>query len=69
MPILKRDILGTEIWESSDEEIRELWETTAKKDRHRFWTNDEVTAHLLDTPEQLADCLSAKLHKPGRLPK
>ena len=29
---------------------------------------DEVTAHLLDTPEQLQECIEAKRAKPGRLP-
>jgi len=29
--------------------------------------NDEVTAHLLDTPQDLAACISQKKAKPGRL--
>lgn len=67
MPVLKRNILGTEIWEASDEEIRALWNKTPKTDRHRFWSNDEVTAHMSDDLEQIAECLRRKKEKPGRL--
>lgn len=67
--MIKREVMNEEIWEASDEEIRKLWAKTPVEDRHRFWSHDEITAHLSDTPEQLAACLAAKRAKPGRLAK
>lgn len=65
--MLEREIMGEIIWEASDEEIRQMWNKTPKEDRHRFWTHDEVTAHLLDTPQEIQECIEAKRAKPGRL--
>lgn len=65
--MLKREILNEEIWECSDEEIRELWGKTPASERHRFWTHSEITSHLLDDPEQLQECLSQKRQRPGRI--
>lgn len=65
--MIKHDILNTEIWEASDEEIRALWHKTPPEDRHRFWSNDEVDAHILDDAAQMQICLDRKRAKPGRL--
>lgn len=67
MPVLKHEVMGVEIWEASDDEIRKLWNKTPPEDRHRFWSHEEFTAHILDTPEQVVDCLARKLAKPGRI--
>lgn len=65
--MLEREIMGQIIWEASNEEIRKKWNATPKEDRHRWWSHEEVTDHILDTPEQLQDCIDRKIAKPGRL--
>lgn len=68
MPVLKYEILGNEIWQASDAEIRSLWNKTPEDDRHRFWSNNEVDAYYLASPEEWAAAIAAKKAKPGKLP-
>ena len=64
--MIEREVMGQIIIECSDEEARLVWRRKPE-DRHRIWTHDEVTAHILDTPEQLAECMARKKASPGRL--
>lgn len=64
--MLEREVMGQTIIECDDEEARLLWKRKPEL-RPLLWTHDEVTAHLLDTPEQLQECIEAKRAKPGRL--
>lgn len=65
--MLKHEVLGTEIWEASEEEIRAAWNKTPPSERHRFWTHEEFTKHILASPEEVAELLQRKKDKPGRL--
>lgn len=62
--MVKRDILGEEIWECSPKEARDLWRTDPVN-RHRIWTHAEVDAHLLSGTEILAEIIEQKRQKPG----
>lgn len=62
--MIKRDILETEIWECSPEEARAAWKDHPA-DRHRIWTNAEVSAHILSDPETLQRIIDQKRAKPG----
>jgi len=66
LSMVEREILGEIIWECDEDEARRIW-TSRPDERWRLWTHDEVTAHLLDTPQELAACISQKKAKPGRL--
>jgi len=64
--MVRIDVLGEELWCCEESEARELWRGYPD-DRWRIWTEDEVTAHILDDPEQIAECINRKKQKPGRL--
>jgi len=64
--MLEREIMGIVIWECDTEEANLLFKHKPA-DRWRIWTHDEVTAHMSDTPEQLAECIQRKRDKPGKL--
>jgi len=65
--MVTREVLGEELWECCEEEIKQVWRDASENDRWRIWHVDEVTAHILDTPEQLAECMARKKARPGRL--
>jgi hypothetical protein len=62
--MLEREILGEIICEVSPEEARELWKSQPE-DRWRLWTHDEVTAHLLSSPDTLRGVVEGKRQQPG----
>ena len=62
----KHDVLGIEIWECTGEEARQLW-VDFPDDRHRIWTTEEFTAHILDDPAKVQDCLNRKKRRPGKI--
>lgn len=64
--MIKRDICGTEIWECSPEEAKAVWKEQPAE-RWRIWTHEEIDAHFLDGPDQLAECIRQKKEKPGLL--
>lgn len=64
--MVKRDILGSEIWECNESEAKKIW-YSQPENRWRLWSSDEVTAHMLDTPQQIAECIRLKTAKPGKL--
>jgi hypothetical protein len=62
--MVKKEILGEEIWEVNKDEARELWRSHPD-DRWRLWTHEEVDAHMLSDPETLAGIIERKKLKPG----
>jgi hypothetical protein len=62
--MLIREIMGDEIWECSPEEARKVWKEQPEE-RHRIWTHDEVTAHLLSSPDTLWGVIERKRQNPG----
>lgn len=64
--MVKRDLMGGEIWECNPVEARKVW-ADEPTERHRIWTEEEIDEHMLDTPEQIAACIQAKRDKPGKL--
>jgi hypothetical protein len=62
--MLEREIMGHTIIECSAEEARQLWKDDPEN-RHRIWTHDEVTAHMLSDPATLAAVIEQKRLKPG----
>lgn len=62
--MVKREILGEEIWEVSKDEARELWRKYPD-DRWRLWTHEEIDAHMLSEPDTLRRIIEAKKIKPA----
>lgn len=62
--MIKKEVLGQEIWECSREEARSVW-VEFPDDRHRIWTHEEVDAHMLSGPEEIQEMIDKKENQPG----
>jgi hypothetical protein len=62
--MLKRELMGEEIWECSAEDARQIWRDDPDN-RHRIWTHDEITAHIMSDPATLTAVIAQKKLKPG----
>jgi hypothetical protein len=62
--MLEREVMGYTIIECSPEEARLIWKRKPEL-RPLLWTHDEVTAHLLSSPDTLRGVIEKKRLKPG----
>jgi hypothetical protein len=62
--MIEREVMGHTIIECSPEEARLIWKRKPEL-RPLLWTHDEVTAHLLSSPDTLRGVIEAKRRQPG----
>ena len=64
--MIKRTVLGDELWVCTTKEARQLW-VSNPEDRWRIWTDEEWEAHRLDDADMVANNIQSKKAKPGKL--
>lgn len=64
--MLELNVMGEKIFCCNTAEAKRMWREQPDN-RHQIWSEEEVSAHMLATPEELADLLARKKAKPGKL--
>lgn len=62
--MIKRDLLGFELWECDRDVLRNLWKTQPA-DRWRLCSHEEIDAHYRDGPDEITAWIDRKRDRPG----
>ena len=63
--MIKRDLMGIEVWDCSPEEAKKIW-VEQPKERWRIWSNEEVDKYFLADAATIQAVIDKKKAKPGR---